>query len=177
MIAFIITGAEHKHLQKTRHFKNISSMEPLIKCLELEDEAHNHSTKQCSEFAPIIGNNNEEDPHDLFNFVKRSIPSDDLVIRAENLLFDYIEQSIEEDNVNVNCSKKLNFCKVVEDWIQGQPQERYLGWEVKEGRHVYISDMEKCGEWKNFDQETEQLVLELENDVLTSLVDEIILDP
>ena len=118
-------------------------MEPLIKCLELEDKPHNHSTKQCSEFAPVIGNNNEEEAHDLFNFVKRSIQSNDLMINAENLLFDYIEQSIEENNVNfnVNCSKKLNFCKVVEDWIQGQHQELYLGWEVKDGRHVYISDM------------------------------------
>ncbi|KEH31698.1 hypothetical protein MtrunA17_Chr4g0057221 [Medicago truncatula] len=181
MINSFFEGAEHKHMQKTPHFENISSMEPLvlenrIKCLELEDEPQNHSTKQCSEFAPVIGNNNEEDAHDLFNFVKRSVPSNDLMINAENLLFDYIEQSIEENNVNVNCSKKLNFCKVVEDWIQGQPQELYLGWEVKEGRHVYISEMEKCGEWKNTDQETEQLVLDLENEVLTSLVNEIILD-
>jgi hypothetical protein len=98
------------------------------------------------------------------------------MINTEKLLFDYLEQSIEENNKVKNYSKKLNLCNVVEDWIQGQPQEPYLGWEVKEGRHVYISAMEKSGDWKNSDQETEQLVLELENEVLTSLVEEIVLD-
>jgi hypothetical protein len=36
--------------------------------------------------------------------------------------------------------------------------------------------MEKSGDWKNSDQETEQLVLELENEVLASLIEEIVLD-
>ncbi|XP_045792524.1 uncharacterized protein LOC123887284 [Trifolium pratense] len=175
-------GAENKHMQKTRHFENVAaSLEPLvlekrIQCLELEDELNNKSTKQCSALHSIIRNNEDEDELNILKLVKSSIPSNSLMINTEKLLFDYLEQSIEENNKDNNYSKKFNLCNVVEDWIQGHPQEPYLGWEVKEGRHVYINEMEKSGDWKNSDQETEQLVLELENEVLTSFVDEIVLD-
>ncbi|CAK8562859.1 unnamed protein product [Lathyrus sativus] len=163
-------GAENKHIQKTRHFENISSLEPLdlekrIKCLELEDEPHNYSSKQCSlpTIESVIGDNKNKDE------------LNSLMINTEKLLFDYLEQSIEENN-NANHPKNLNLCHVVDDWMRGKPQEPYLSWEVKEGRQVYISEMERCNEWKNYDQEKEQLVLELENDVLTSLVNEIVID-
>ncbi|WJX94546.1 hypothetical protein P8452_75951 [Trifolium repens] len=183
MINSFFQGAENKHMQKTRHFENVAaSLEPLvlekrIQCLELEGEPNNKATKQCSELQSIIRNNNEDENElNILKLVKNSIPSNSLMINTEKLLFDYLEQSIEENNKVNNYSKKLNLCNVVEDWIQGQPQEPYLGWEVKEGRHVYISEMEKSGDWKNSDQETEQLVLELENEVLASLVEEIVLD-
>jgi hypothetical protein len=170
-------------MQKTRHFENVAtSLEPLvlekrIQCLELEDEPKNKSTKQCSVLQSINRNNNEdEDELNILKLVKNSILSNSLMINTEKLLFDYLEQSIEENNKVKNYSKKLNLCNVVEDWIQGQPQEPYLGWEVKEGRYVYISEIEKSGDWKNSDEETEQLVLELENEVLASLIEEIVLD-
>ncbi|CAI8609707.1 unnamed protein product [Vicia faba] len=171
MINSFFQGAENKHIQKTRHFENISSLEPLvlekrIKCLEeLEDEPHNYSLKQCSlsVIDSIIGDRKNKDE------------LNSLMINTEKLLFDYLEQSIEE-NSNADYPKDFNLCNVVDDWVRGKPQEPYLGWEVNEGRHVYISEMERCEEWKNYDQQTEQLVLELENDVLTSLVNEIVID-
>lgn len=161
---FTITGAERKHIQKTRHFENISSIEPLV--LDLEDEPpRNYSSKQCS--LSVIESNIGDN--------KNKVELNSLMINTEKLLFDYLEQRIEE-NDNADYSKNLNLFNVVDDWMRGKPQEPYLGWEVKEGRHVYISEMERCQEWKNYDQETEQLVLELENDVLSSLVSEIVLD-
>lgn len=188
---FNSTGADHKHVQKRRHFQSAASLEPVdlekrIACSELEDEPHSHSTKQCSVSVPIMctqkGNNNieEDNARDLLNMVKRSIPSNCLIVKAENLLFDYFKQSIGENNdVEFDHSKKVQLCKVAEDWIQGKPQELYLGLEVQEGRRVYnIGEMDKCGEWKNnnCDQEKQQLALQLENEVFTSLVNELVLD-
>ncbi|XP_058734059.1 uncharacterized protein LOC131605753 [Vicia villosa] len=163
MINSFFQGAENKHIQKTRHFENISSIEPLV--LDLEDEPRNYSSKQCS-LSVIESNIGDNKNKDELN---------KLMINTEKLLFDYLEQRIEE-NDNADYSKNLNLFNVVDDWMRGKPQEPYLGWEVKEGRYVYISEMERRGEWKNYDQETEQLVLELENDVLSSLVNEIVLD-
>ncbi|XP_061364202.1 uncharacterized protein LOC133307667 [Gastrolobium bilobum] len=186
-----VTGAEHKHIQKRRHFKSVASLEPVvlekrIALSELEDGPHNHSGTQCSVLVPNMctqnGNRNvrqdniEENARDLVNLVKRSIPSNSWKIKvAENLLFDYFKQSIGENN-DIDHSKKLNICKIAEDWISGEPQELYLGWEVQEGRRVYIREMDKCKEWKNTDQGIQQLVLDLENEVLTSLVNELVLD-
>lgn len=165
------------HMQKRRNFKSIASLEPVvlekrIASSEVEDEPHinNHATEQCS-----LQNSEEINARDLLNFVKRSIPSNSLMNKAENLLFDYFKQSIGENN-NVGHSKKLHLCNVAEDWIRGKPQELYLGWEVKDGRRVYISEMDKCGEWQNSDQATQELALEMENEVFNSLVNELVLD-
>nr|KYP55585.1 hypothetical protein KK1_001802 [Cajanus cajan] len=180
-------GAKHKHMQKRRHFESATQLEPVVlekrfARLELKDEPHNHSSKQCS----ILKRNDnklrrdnigiiEENARDLLNFVKRSIPSNSLIVKAENLLFDFFKQSIGESE-DIDHSKKFQLCKVAEDWIHGQPQEQYLGWEVQGGRCVYISEMDKCGEWKNFDKEIQQLAMELGNEVLANLVNELVLD-
>ncbi|XP_027337422.1 uncharacterized protein LOC113851142 [Abrus precatorius] len=186
----LLEGAKHKHMQKRRHFKNLASLEPValekrFAWSELEDESHNHSTKQCSVSVPIMrtqnGNNNvrhhniEENARDLLSLVKWSNSSNSLIVELENLLFDYFKQSIEE-NKDIDHSKKLHLCKVAEDWIHGEAQELYLGWEVQGGRCVYIREMDKCKEWKNYGQDIQHLVLELENEVFADLVNELLLD-
>lgn len=191
----IITGSKRKHVQKRRHFKSVGSLEPVnlekrFAQLELEDEPHNHSTKQCSSvlvhkkrtkngksnLRHDSNHNIEDNARDLLNFViKRSIPPNSLISKAENLLFDFFKQSIEESK-DIDRSKKLQICKVAEEWIHGQPQEQFLGWEVHGERCVYIREMDNCGEWKNSDQEIQQLSEELANEVFADLVDEFVLD-
>ncbi|RDY02375.1 hypothetical protein CR513_14170, partial [Mucuna pruriens] len=188
-----IEGAKAKHMQKRRHFEGVAPLEPVVlekrfTRLELEDEPRKHYRKQCSPVSMRTQNGNsnlrrdkshniEENARDLLNLVKSSIQSNCLIIKTENLLFDYFKQSIEENkDIDDDDSKKLHLCKVAEDWIHGQPQEVYLDWEVQGGRCVYVREMDKCGEWKNFDQEIHQLALELANEVLANLVNDSLLD-
>ncbi|KAG5039688.1 hypothetical protein AAZX31_05G048300 [Glycine max] len=184
-------GRKHKHMHKRCHFESVVPLEPVVlekmfARLELEDEPHNHYTKQCSRLlVPKVraqnnlrrdnNHNHEDNARDLLNFVKRSITPNSLITKAENLLFDYFKQSIEE-NKDIDYSKKLQICKVAEDWINGQPQEMYLGWEVQGGRCVYIREMDKCEEWKSSDQDIQQLGQELANEVFTNLVNEFTLE-
>ncbi|KAG4930327.1 hypothetical protein AAZX31_17G127900 [Glycine max] len=178
-------GRKHKHMHKRCHFESVVPLEPVVlekkfARLELEDEPHKHSTKQCSTvLAPTFrrdnNNNIEENARDLLNLVKRSIAPNVLITKAENLLFDFFKKSIEE-NKDIDYSKKLQLCKVAEDWIHGQPQEPYLGWEVQGGKCVYIREMDKCEEWKNSYQEIQQLGQELANEVFTNLVNEFIFE-
>ncbi|KAK7265534.1 hypothetical protein RJT34_33154 [Clitoria ternatea] len=190
-----LEGAKHTHTQKRRHFKSVASLEPVVlekrfACLELEEEPENTSSKPYSESMPVTrrqnGNSNlchdnnyynmEENARNLLNFIKRSIPSNCLMMKkTENLLFDYFKQSIGE-NEDIDDSQKLHLCKVAEDWINGQPQEVYSGWEVQGGRYVYVREMDKCEEWKCPHQEIQQMALELENEVFTSLANELVFD-
>ncbi|KAE9614166.1 hypothetical protein Lal_00016706 [Lupinus albus] len=183
-------GNRHMHNQKRRHFKSVASLERVtlekrMTRLDLEIETYElrSSLFPSSVLVPtmvtqnvttnVLIHNIDENVLDLLNFIKKSIPSNYLITKVENLLFDYFKQSIEENN-NIDHSKKLHLSEVAQDWIIGQPQELYLGWEVKEGRHAYIRDMDK--EWKFFDQQSQQVTLELENEVLTSLINELVLD-
>ncbi|KAK7389227.1 hypothetical protein VNO78_24063 [Psophocarpus tetragonolobus] len=183
--------AKHKRMQKNRHFESMVLLEPAVleerfSRLELEDEPpHSHSTQQCS-FAllPIMRTQNdnhqynhniEENARDLLNFVRSSILSNSLMIKSENLLFDFFKQSIGE-NKDIDYTKKLHLCKVAEDWIQAQPQELYLSWEVQGGRCIYVKEMDKYGEWKNSAEEIQHWAMELANEVFSNLVNEFILD-
>ncbi|KAK7251247.1 hypothetical protein RIF29_34277 [Crotalaria pallida] len=136
------------HKQKRRHFEGLTSLEPV--------------TLEKRFTLPEL---EEDEAHGLLNFVKRSIPSNSSIINAENMLLDYFNQSIEEENNNnnINHSKKLHLCEIAKEWICGQPKELYLGWGVKEGRHIYIREMDK--EWKNSDQGTQEVAQELENEI------------
>ncbi|MED6221796.1 hypothetical protein PIB30_058156 [Stylosanthes scabra] len=82
------------------------------------------------------------------------------------------------DNDGLLSSKELEICKVAEDWVVGNPQELYLGWEVKKGRELYIREMEKCLEWRNYNdtQQVQHLAIELETEVFTALINELLLD-
>ena len=111
----VITGRKHKHMHKRCHFESVVPLEPVVlekkfARLELEDEPHKHSTKQCSTvLAPTFrrdnNNNIEENARDLLNLVKRSIAPNVLITKAENLLFDFFKKSIEE-NKDIDYSKK-----------------------------------------------------------------------
>ncbi|KAL2321663.1 hypothetical protein Fmac_026042 [Flemingia macrophylla] len=175
----LITGAKHKHMQKRSHFERVAKLKPVdlekrFAFLELEDEPHNHSClpKNCNN---MCRGNIDENARDLVNFVKRSTPSNGLTVKAESLLFDFFKHSIGESGEDVDHSKKFQLCKVAEDWIRGQPQEMYLGWEVDGGRCVYISEMDKCWEKKS-DKQVQQLAMELANEVFENLVNEFVLD-
>ncbi|CAJ1943560.1 unnamed protein product [Sphenostylis stenocarpa] len=178
-------GGKNKHGHRRWHLESVAPvvLEKRFACLELEDEPLNHSTKQCSPVGVSTQNNVrpannhyiEENAHNLLNFVKGSNPCNSLMIKAENLLFDYFKQSIGECE-DIDHSKKLHLCKVAEDWIHGQPQELYLDREEQGGRCVYVREMDKCKEWKNYDKEKQQLGHDLANEVFTNLVTELVLD-
>ncbi|ESW27562.1 hypothetical protein PHAVU_003G212900 [Phaseolus vulgaris] len=184
-------GGKQKHMHKRCHLESVAPLEPVVlekrfARLELEDETLNHSTKQYSRvIVPAArtlknlrhakNNNIEENARSLLNFVKGSNPNNTLIINAENLLFDYFKKSIGECK-GLDLSKKLHLCKVAEDWIDGQPQELYLDWEEEGGRCVYVREMEKCEEWKNYEQEIQQLGEDLANEFFTNLVNESVLD-
>ncbi|KAK7330649.1 hypothetical protein VNO77_24847 [Canavalia gladiata] len=186
-----LEGTKDKHMQKRHHFESVASLEPVVldkrfAWSEQENAPLAHSIRQCSVLVPVMrtGNGNssnmrhkkmEENVEDLVNFFKRSIRSNCLIMKAENLMFDYLEQSIEE-NEEIDNSNKLQICKVGEDWIHGEGEEVYLGWEEERGRWLYIREMEKFGEWKYCTQETQQLVLHLQNDLFADLVNELVLD-
>jgi len=173
-------------MHKRRHLVEPVVLEKRFARLELGDETLNNSTKQHSRvLVPAARTQNnlhhanshniEENARNLLNFVKGSNPSNSLILKAENLLFDYFKKSIGEYK-GIDLSKKLQLCKVAEDWIHGQPQELYLDWEEQGGRCVYVREMEKCEEWKTYDQEIQQLGEDLANEIFTNLVNESVLD-
>lgn len=118
----------------------------------------------------------EENAIELLTHVKRSIPSVSLRIEVETFLFDFFKQSIWENIDIENDSIKRHLCKVAEDWICGQSQEQYVSLQTRKGREIYVKEMDKCGSWRSFDEEIQQLVMEIEVEFSTTLVNELVVD-
>lgn len=167
-------GSKHKHMhmQKSRHFDRVASLKPvdLEKRMALSEEEEETYRPRA------ISVENEKSKEDekawrLVEEAKSSIASKCLTMsKAEKkLLFDFFEESSEEYIENAEEERQLS--KVAEEWISGESQQTNLGWEM------CVREMDKCWRWTNIsDEERKQLGMELEFEVLTSLVNELVLE-
>ena len=182
-------------MQKIRRFESLAQLDPVdlekrIAMAELGDESLESPAQHCSMSIKSDNNDNfseakeengtEKHAQELLKHVKSTIASHSLSSKLDSLLVDFFTEKIVENNAS---GSVIGLYKEFEqelggaqDWINGQPTEMFLRWEVVESRHAYLEDMEKNGKWKNVDQEKEEFAMELEVEVFNSLVDEALLD-
>ncbi|OMP09634.1 hypothetical protein COLO4_05272 [Corchorus olitorius] len=160
-----VEGTKQKLMQKIRRFESLAQLEPVD--LEKRIALAEHED----------GNNNKQDKfteanEKLLKQLKSKYPSD-CFYWADNLLLDFFsERMVEDEGVLI----ELELVKVAEDWINGNPQEVILGWEVQEGRKAYVKEMERIENWRSFDEEKEEVGLKVELEVFSWLVDELLTD-
>lgn len=172
-------------MQKLRRFESLTQLEPvdLEKRIALSDfdrESVGSPLQPC--LLPIQENNiSDEEEEDnktetkaveLLEEMKAKAPSVSFKFNAENLFLDFFREGIIEGNAYDSCE----LLDVAKDWINGKPQELFLGWEVQRNRQAYIRDMEKGGMWGKLEEDKEEVALELEADIFTSLVNGLFLD-
>ena len=174
-------------MQKIRRFESLAQLDPLdlekrIAAAELEDES---PLQHCSIDSSILKietkeNGTEKDAQELLEHVKSTVASHSLASKVDSLLLDFFEEKIEENKAGGSVAGSYRGfeqeLKVAREWIDGQPEEMFLGWEMVERRHVYIKHMEQSGKWENVDRGKEEVALELDVEVFNSLVDEVLLD-
>ncbi|KAI3422763.1 uncharacterized protein J3R85_011853, partial [Psidium guajava] len=163
-------------------------LEKRIASSELEDEApvqYSSSTPSPSVLAEDQDRETEveEKIRELLDATAGINPS--FTSKVDILLLDFFRERLEEEEeeegakkITIGGSGKLEseLLKVADGWIKGQPQEVFLGWEVEDGRHAYIKDMERRERWRDVDEEKMGVALDLEVEVWSSLMDEVLLD-
>lgn len=159
-------------------------MEKRITLSELEDEApvqYSSLTPSPSVFTEDQGDENEieEKIRKLLDVAVGINPS--FTSKVDILLLDFFRERLDEEGANKMAIRGSNefeskLLKVAEGWINGQPQEVFLGWEVEDGRHAYIKDMETRERWRHVDKEKMEVALDMEVEVWSSLMDEVLLD-
>ncbi|TYH07132.1 hypothetical protein ES288_A08G208900v1 [Gossypium darwinii] len=173
-----VEGTKQKLMPKVRRFESLAQLEPVdlekrIAMAELENES--------SLLRSVSVNNNGMSEEKLLKLLKAKFPSEIFKFRADNLLLDFFwETSIVEDKGERHDMGFKDFgvksLKVVEDWVNGNSQEFVLGWELHEGRKAYLKDMERNENWRNFNEEKEDVGSALELELFSSLVDEVLTD-
>lgn len=115
----------------------------------------------------------------LLNQLKARTPLRGLKPKAtDRLLLDFFCHRIIESRLlvtaeNGECDELM---RVAEDWINGKSRRFLYEWEVQKNRQAYIEDMESEGKWKKMDEEHGEVGLQLEAEVFTSLVNELLDD-
>ncbi|MBA0709808.1 hypothetical protein Golax_024829 [Gossypium laxum] len=173
-----VEGTKQKLMPKVRRFESLAQLEPVdlekrIAMAELEDES--------SLLRSVSVNNNGMSEEKLLKLLKAKFPSQIFKFRADNLLLDFFwETFMVEDKGERHDMGFEDFgvksLKVVEDWVNGNSQEFILGWELHEGRKAYLKDMERNENWRNFNEEKEDVGSALELELFSSLVDEVLTD-
>ncbi|GAV79421.1 hypothetical protein CFOL_v3_22886 [Cephalotus follicularis] len=187
-----IEGTKQKLMRKIRRCECLAQLEPLdleirIALSKLEDEVIDQSPMQPFSMstynnAMLYKDEEESDTYEkacsLFKFVESKIPLVSFNFNAEILILDFLTEKIEENASSVigNMELEQGLLKMAEEWINGQPQQLILGWEVVNNRKGYIIDMDKDGRWGKLDQQKEEVTLEVEHDIFNYLVDELLLD-
>lgn len=182
-------------MQRIIGFENLAQLAPVdlekrIAFSELEDESLESPKEPCSVSVDNNGNISDEVKQEkdkegngkLLMLLKAKIPSDSSKFKADNLLLDFFRERMVEDNNAEKHAKMgleefvLDLLKVAEDWVNGNPQELLLGWEVQDGRKAYVKEMERNENWRNFYVEKEKVGSEVELEIFSLLVDELLTD-
>nr|XP_043613818.1 uncharacterized protein LOC122585758 [Erigeron canadensis] len=91
---------------------------------------------------------------------------------VESLLLAFFKERI-GDNVY-----DYEMLQTAKDWMDGHLEEMPLDWECQKNRKSYVRDMENVVKWSKYDDEVEKndIGLELECGIFTSLVNDILLE-
>ncbi|GKE45036.1 hypothetical protein Tco_1472320 [Tanacetum coccineum] len=165
-----IEGSKPKLMHKVHRIKSLAQLKPV----RLEDritlsESRAHDQQ---EFSPEE-NQTEKKVAALLQLLKATMPSDHYLCDStmtENVLLSYFSEQVTDGNVS-----NYEILQEAKDWLNGQTKETF---ESENYKPAYIKDMEKGATWTNYNQQVgkEEVGLELENEVLASLVEEMLLD-
>lgn len=106
----------------------------------------------------------------LLQLLKTTLPSHDLSESTISALLGFFTERIIDGNVS-----NYDVLQEAKDWVNDQPREMF---ESQNYKLAYIRDMEKGVKWSKYNDEVEkeEVGLELEYQVFTSLVEEMLLD-
>lgn len=173
----IMTGKKQKHSQKTKRFENGVELEPLDLKKRFADLGHRRR-----DFSLISKKEHqrEQKAFELLNLVKSTTTkSQCFIFKTENLLLDFFHEKLEENEATARAGDfdQPQVLKLTEDWINGEAGEmKVMGWELPEGRNLYIKDMEMAGKWRSFAGEEGELAAEVEAEVWISLLNELLIE-
>ncbi|XP_059651482.1 uncharacterized protein LOC132299058 [Cornus florida] len=120
----------------------------------------------------------EEKAMQLLNQVLETRSSVDSKANVDTLLFDFFSHELTTTGRNQQQNESdCEMVRVAKAWISGQQNDgKSLAWKVESNREAYSRDMQRIVRWNKFEEEQEELVLDVEIGVLSYLVDELLAD-
>lgn len=186
-------------MNKIKRFERLTQLEPvnlekriasLVSDHESNESPQFHSSESLHDDSILDSEEEENQASDkafkLLQLVTTTMPSVSLEFKADHdkLLLDFFEEGMALDSSIPEHAKELTrsieldnkLLNVANSWIMGQPRELFLEWEVRKNREAYIRDMERGGTWRKLNEEKQEVAMELEVEIFTSLINELLND-
>ncbi|KAK8477393.1 hypothetical protein V6N13_076209 [Hibiscus sabdariffa] len=74
----------------------------------------------------------------------------------------------------VDLEKRIAMTEIEDEFPNGEQEDMFVGWEMQEGRKLYLKEMERNENWRNLNEEKQDVGSALELQVFSSLVDELL---
>ncbi|KAK6285585.1 PREDICTED: uncharacterized protein LOC18614229 isoform X1 [Theobroma cacao] len=165
-----------KLMQNIQRFESLAKLEPvnLEKWMSLEETEEDGEDDDVEEEKT---NEVEEKAWQLLNHVKEtSLLKSYRYISIDKLLLDLFREELATKwNETRKEEVEHDMIRQAEAWINGEQNET-AKWRVWEKREAYVRDMDREGKWRKFEEEQEELALEVESRVMNILVDELLFD-
>ncbi|KAL4338606.1 hypothetical protein HN51_048810 [Arachis hypogaea] len=88
----------------------------------------------------------------------------------DTLLLDFFKEELSKNIDDEECESESEMLRIAKEWVKGS-----FGYDIGHvNNYVCIKDMDKRGEWSKFEKEKEEMVLEIEKEILHSLVAELL---
>ncbi|KAK3005501.1 hypothetical protein RJ639_016060 [Escallonia herrerae] len=156
------TASKQKLIRKARRFENLSQLQPV----DLESRI---AQSEC-DHKPVVDNarQTERKAVELLKEMKATIPPASFTkYNPDKLLLHFFGEGIAEGYT------EPELVSSAKDWINGHAQELLLEWEEQKNREAY---MEKGRKWEEVGEEKQEVASELEAEIFTCLVNELLLD-
>ncbi|KAK4364250.1 hypothetical protein RND71_015608 [Anisodus tanguticus] len=151
-------------MQRIQEFENLAEGNTSFK-------EENYEEEQAQEMNEII----EEKANKLLSLLKetKNLCKEDFEANLDDqLLLDFFWHELMIQN-NVDESEML--IRKAKSWINGEYNGEFE-WEIEDKREAYIRDMHRVGKWNNFEEEKQELTLDLEFELFNDLVHEVLAD-
>lgn len=119
----------------------------------------------------------EEKAIQLMDHVKTTTSHGEWDMTMEILLLDFFRDELTMTNGVIKSDSELEsrLLRMAKSWVKGV-DDGSLEWELEGTREVCIGEMGKSGNWKAFEDEQQEIGIEIEKIMLNHLLDELTMD-
>jgi hypothetical protein len=166
-----LTGTRQNLMQKIQQFENLAKLEewmPMEENSRFEEEEEEE-------------NEIERKVRELLNHVKATSSIDIGKAKVDKLFFDFFSDELmsskrcqikkDDDDDEFNCE----MVSMATAWMKGDHNGLHE-WGIEHKKEAYVSEMDRRERWSSFEEEQEEIALEIETRVLGCLVDEVLAD-
>lgn len=168
----ILTGTKNSLIEKIKEFESLSNLETLN--LEKYNVSEEEEEDECSVDYDCEENIEEERVRELLVYVKATSSNMGCGQEDDQLLLDFFRDELRALKNDQNFVYNGEIVRLAKTWLRGGCNG--IAFEYGVNREACFRELNKVANWSKFEDEQEDLALEIGDGILEDFVDELLID-